>query len=140
MGSYSLSTKGKYQLSGTPLKFFPGYVFGLAHLEVISKSKSLRESLGAMNSAAAETAEKGNSGNDDVNDGYRYNRFTGWARGRVEDTFLKMKLLLQLPGTSRMWEDTDRGRGVVIQMWMTQNALLLVIVSDLEVIHHYTGL
>ncbi|KAG8262519.1 hypothetical protein J6590_052163 [Homalodisca vitripennis] len=31
-----------------------------------------------------------------------------------------------------MWEDTDRGRGVVIQMWMTQNALLLVIVSDLE--------
>ncbi|KAG8262520.1 hypothetical protein J6590_052164 [Homalodisca vitripennis] len=37
-----------------------------------------------------------------------------------------------------MWEDTDRSRGVVIQMWMTQNVLFLVIVSDLEVIHHYT--
>ncbi|KAG8262523.1 hypothetical protein J6590_052167 [Homalodisca vitripennis] len=37
-----------------------------------------------------------------------------------------------------MWEDTVRSRGVVIEMWMTQNVLFLVIVSDLEVIHHYT--
>ncbi|KAG8262521.1 hypothetical protein J6590_052165 [Homalodisca vitripennis] len=37
-----------------------------------------------------------------------------------------------------MWEDTVRSRSVVIEMWMTQNVLFLVIVSDLEVIHHYT--